>query len=165
VPGSIPVGLTKAQTADLVRQAYATYNQTITLADEKFVFRAWYDLLWDLAYEDVKMAFLELATYEKFMPRPGDIRRHTIDTTTKVPSHLDAYSSWGIFQGIVKSVNSGVQTNIHKPEALLKTLQQLGDAAYGMHTNGDREVFVKVYEEIVSQLEKTKYTITTPPAE
>ncbi len=157
--------ITKAQTSDLVRQAYATYNQTIMLADEKFVFRAWYDLLCDLAYDDVRLAFLELATHEKFMPRPGDVRRLTIDTTTKVAPFLDAYSSWGIFQGVVKSVNSGVQTNVVKSEALIKTLQQLGDTAYGMHTNGDREVFVKVYENIVSQLEQNKYSITAPPAE
>ena len=56
-------------------------------------------------------------------------------------------------------MNSGVGNEIPKPESLIKTLQQLGDAALGMHTNGDREVFVRIYEKVVDELDKAKYDI------
>ena len=156
--------ISKEQIQDIVHQAYATYNLQLLELDKIVTYRAWHALLHDLEYEDIHAAFVRLATYEKFMPRPGDIRRSAIDYQTKVPKHLDGYSCWGIFQTIVREVNSGVQTNVPKPEALVKTLKQLGDAAYGMHTNGDREVFIKVYDRIVEELEQEKYAIKPPPA-
>ena len=156
--------VTKEEIQELVHQAYATYNQQLFELDKIPTYRAWYALLHDLPYSEVLAAFTRLATFEKFMPRPGDVRRAVIDYRTKVPKHLDGYSSWGIFQTIVREVNSGVQTNVPKPEALVKTLKQLGDAAYGMHTNGDREVFIKVYDRIVEEIEQEKYAIKPPPA-
>lgn len=155
--------ITKEQLQNFVRQAYATYNLNLLERDKIDVYRAWYQLLHDLSNDEVVAAFVRLATHEKFMPRPGDVRRAVIDYQTKVPTHLDGYSSWGTFQTIVREVNSGVQTNIHKPIALIKTLQQLGDAAYGMHTNGDRDVFIRVYDKIVLELEQEKYAIQPLP--
>ena len=149
----------KNETVAIVKQAYATYNQILGMADERATYEAWYDLLGDLEHATVKKAFLQLATYEKYMPRPGDIRRAAIDLQTETPQLLDAYSAWGIFQGIVREVNSGVQTGIPKPESLIKTLEKLGDSAWGMHTNGDREAFVRVYEEVVREMERSKYSI------
>ena len=128
--------------------------------DEKATFNAWYELLRDLEYEDVKAAFIQLATHAKFMPRPGDVRRTAIDTRNKIPPFLDAYSAWGIFQGILKEVHSGAQTE--RPpfdEALKITLNKLGEISYDMHTNGDREVFVRTYEQVVQKLEQDKYAI------
>ena len=153
------MSITKEECAELVRQAYATYNQTLPKMDEKVTFRAWYQLLKDLEYDDCQKAFIRLATHATFMPRPGDVRRSAIDAQTKIPPHLDAYSAWGIFQQIVREVNSGTQTEIPKPEALIKTLQQLGDGALGMHTNGDREVFVRTYERVCADIDKEKYAI------
>ena len=151
--------ITKEEIKELVHQAYATYNQQLFELDKTPTYRAWYALLHDLPYAEVSAAFVRLATFEKFMPRPGDVRRAVIDYQTKTPKHLDGYSSWGLFQTIVREVNSGVQTNVPKPEALTKTLKQLGDAANGMHTNGDRDVFIKVYEKVVEALEQEKYAI------
>ena len=151
--------MNKTETVELVRQAYATYNQVIPEIDKAFIFKAWHELLHDLEYGEVKAAFLQLATYERFMPRPGDIRRLTIDSNTKIPVQLDAYSAWGMFQTIIKDANSGTHTKVQKPIALIKVLEQLGEAAWGMHTNGDRDVFVRAYERVVSDIEKEKYAI------
>jgi len=151
--------ITKEETQELVHQAYATYNLQLLELDKKATYRAWHALLHDLPYNEVSAALVRLATFEKFMPRPGDIRRSVINYQTKTPVHLDGYSSWGLFQTIVREVNSGVQTDVPKPEALTKTLKQLGDAANGMHTNGDRDVFIRVYEQVVEELEREKYAI------
>ena len=77
------MNITKEETALFVRQVYATYNQPLMMGDEKSVFRAWYDLLRDLPHDDIRTSFLKLATHAKFMPRPGDVRRATIDDLTK----------------------------------------------------------------------------------
>jgi len=152
--------LNKNELKDLVQQVYATYNQKLLIVDEQVIYRAWFELLHDLEYEDAKRGFIRLATHEKFMPRPGDVRRATIDMQTKIPPFLDGYSAWGIFTSVIREVNSGAQTE--RPpfdEALRNTLKELGESAYNMHTNGDREVFVRVYEKNVERLEREKYLI------
>lgn len=156
--------MTKDELVDLVKQVYATYNQKLLIVDEKATYLAWFELLHDLEYEDAKRGFIRLATHEKFMPRPGDVRRATIDMQTKIPPFLDGYSAWGIFQSVLREVHSGAQTE--RPpfdEALKNTLTELGESAYNMHTNGDREVFVRVYEKNVEALERDKYAIADTP--
>lgn len=149
----------KFQLQEIVDQIYAAYNQTLYEKDKAPTYRAWYALLEDLDHEEVWNAFVNLAVYEKFMPRPGDVRRATIDAQTKIPPYLDGYSAWGIFVTLQRDANFGTQTNIPKPEALQKTLERLGESAYSMHTNGDREVFLKVYGTVVDELQQRKYKI------
>lgn len=152
--------VTKEELIVIVDQVYAAYNQTLYEKDKVPTYRAWYGLLGDLEYENAWAAFLDLAVYEKFMPRPGDIRRATIDAQTKIPPHLDGYSAWGIFMTLQKNAHYGTPTEISVPEALRKTLERLGEAANSMHTNGDREVFLKTYEAVVLELDQHKYKIS-----
>jgi hypothetical protein len=151
--------MNKAELQQLVDQVYATYNQQLYEVDKKNVYRAWYDLLNDLEYEETINAFLELAVYETFMPKPGQLRRTVIDARTGEPPHPDPYSAWGIFVGAQKDAHFGTQTNVPKPIALQKTLERLGSSAYDMHTNGDREVFIKTYTAVVEEMQKQKYKI------
>lgn len=155
--------MTKHELIEIVNQIYAAYNQTLYEQDKKPTYSAWYALLEDLEYDAVWNAFINLAVYEKFMPRPGDVRRATIDAQTKVPPHLDGYSAWGIFVTLQKNAHYGTQTEIPVPEALLKTLERLGSAVYEMHTNGDREVFLRTYEAVVRELDQHKYKISENP--
>ena len=152
--------MTKEDLKEIVDQIYAAYNQTLYEKDKVPTYRAWYGLLEDLDKDAVWAAFLDLAVYEKFMPRPGDVRRATIDAQTKIPPHLDGYSAWGIFMTIQRDANFGTQTEIPRPEALQKTLERLGASAYDMHTNGDREVFLRVYDAVVREAEQHKYKIS-----
>jgi hypothetical protein len=154
--------INKEDLAEFVREVYATYNQQLLRLDEKPTFRAWYNLLYDLDIEEIRSAFIKLATYEKYMPRPGDVRRAAIDTQTKIPQQLDPYSAWGTFQTIIQNIHSGTQTEIPKPEALVKTMQHFGDSIFTMHTNGDREAFIRVYTKVVDEIEKEKYAFTEP---
>ena len=152
--------MTKEELKDLVDQVYGTYNNVLYEMDKRTIYGAWYALLEDLDYEETRKVFLNIAVYSKFMPRPGDIRRATIDTQTKTTPHLDGYSAWGIFMTIQKDANFGTQTESPRPEALQKTLEHLGDSAFSMHTNGDREAFLRVYEKVVEELDRHKYKIS-----
>lgn len=155
--------MTKHELIELVNQIYAAYNQTLYEQDKSATYRAWYLLLEDLEYEAAMNAFVNLAVYEKFMPRPGDVRRATIDAQTKMPPHLDGYSAWGIFVTLQKNAHYGTPTEIPVPESLRKTLERLGSAAHDMHTNGDREVFLKTYDAVVRELDQHKYKISENP--
>lgn len=158
--------MTKEELVELVDQVYASYrvDQPVGDADIKILLNAWYDLLHDLELADVRRAFLRLAVTRDFMPRPGELRRVTIDMTTKIPPFDDPYVAWGKWITLTQEVNSGRPPSIEVSEALSKTVQALGQASYNMHTNSDREVFCKTYSKVVSELEESKYSVPEAPA-
>lgn len=158
--------MTKAELVKLVEQVYASYRVEMPVVEEdvQILLNAWYELLHDLEYDDVRRAFLRTAVTKEFMPRPGELRRITIDSTTKVPPFDDPYVAWGKWMTLTQEVNSGMPPSVEVSEALSKTVQALGQASYNMHTNSDREVFRNTYLRIVAELEQDKYAVPDPPA-
>lgn len=154
----------KAELASLVDQVYATYNQELPVGDKarlQLVYKSWYDLLHDLSYTDCKESFLMLATTSTFMPKAGDIRRTTINRRTKIREFDEPIIAWGKFHRLMEDANAGVMNQQELQEPLVQTVRRLGAAASGMHTNGDREHFIRVYEKIINEIEGEKYKV--PP--
>lgn len=149
----------RAELVKIVEQAFATYNQNLPGDEEKLknLYSAWYDLLHDLEYEDVRKAFLRLAVNAQYLPRPGDIRRTAINMAMKVPQFDDPIVAWGKFIAIVRNVNSGVIETQQVQQPLSETIRQLGEAALGMHTNSDREAFCRVYESVLTRFYEVIY--------
>lgn len=157
--------MTKDELVILVDQVYASYRMDLPVVDEDIqtLLNAWYELLHDLEFNDVRRVFLRLAVTKEFMPRPGELRRAVIDTTTKIPPFDDPYVAWGKWITLTQEVNSGMPPSVEVSEALSKTVQALGQPSYSMHTNSDREVFCKTYIRIVAELEQDKYAVPDPP--
>lgn len=153
--------MTRHELVQLVEQAYATYNQQLPAAEDrlKTLYSSWYELLHDLEYREAKKAFLQIAVSAQFMPRPGEIRRTTINRRTKMTSFDDPLVAWGKFIALVSSVNSGVVNPVEVSDALRATVKALGDAAWGMHTNSDREAFCQTYERIVNEIDMARYSV------
>ena len=153
--------MNKTELVQLVEQAYATYNQTLPTAEDRLLtlYSSWHDLLHDLEYDETKKAFLQIAVSAQFMPRPGEIRRATINRRTKMTSFDDPLVAWGKFLTIISNVNSGVGNPVEMSDALRSTVKALGDAAWGMHTNSDREAFCRTYERIVNELDMDRYSV------
>ena len=152
--------MNKFECEELTRIAYAMYNLQILLADEKHIFRSWYSMLSDIDYDVASDAFNDLAIYANFLPRPGEIRRKAIDTITGGESHPDAATAWGILQTMRKATESGQFYQGERPEAMIEAMSLLGGSASDLHTNGDRETFVRVYNKVVEKLEQKKYKKT-----
>ena len=153
--------MNKAELAQIVEQAYATFNINLPQEESrvKAVYRAWYDVLHDIEYAEARRAILDLAVKTSFLPKPGDIRRTAINARTGMTQFDDPYVAWGKWIAISGEVNSGLAPSIAVSEALAKTIKNLGQAAYGMHTNGDREVFIRVYDQVVQELSSEHYKI------
>jgi hypothetical protein len=152
----------KAELANLVDQVFATYNQELPMDDKsrvQLIYKSWYDLLHDLSYADCKEAFLILATTSTFMPKAGEIRRSTINRRTKIGESDEPIIAWGKFQRIMEDANAGVMNQQELQEPLIQTVRKLGAAAAGMHTNGDREHFIRVYEKVIIEIEGEKYKV------
>lgn len=153
--------MTKHECEELTRIAYAMYNLQILLADEKHIFRSWFAMLSDIDYDVASEAFNDLAIYANFLPRPGEVRRKAIDMVTGGESHPDAATAWGILQSMRKATEGGQFYEGERPQALLDTISLLGSSAYDLHTNGDRETFVRVYNKTIEKLEQKKYKKTS----
>lgn len=153
--------VTRHELVQLVEQAYATYNQALPAAEEKVktIYTAWYELLHDLEYKDAKRALVQLAVKAQFMPRPGEIRRATINNRNNMTSFDDPLVAWGKFLSLIRDINSGVQPTERPTEALTQTIKLLGDAATGMHTNADREAFCRTYEKVVEKIDGDRYDV------
>jgi len=154
--------LNKKELEELVTQIYATYREQIYEVDKKTIFKAWYALLEDLEFEDVMAAFLELATFMEFMPRPGALRRAAIDRKLGKNEHLDAAAAWSILQEMRKAADTGQFYQGERPRALLDALSLLGGSSADLYTNGDRDTFVKAYNKAVQNLDIEKYRPKTP---
>lgn len=152
--------MTKEELSSLVTQVFATYNQTLYETDKKTIMLAWYEILSDIPYGGGKQAFLRLATTERFMPKPGDIRRAYIDSLPNNTPLLLPPVAWGIFVGVIKEASSGLGIKVGLPEEITRTIALLGDSAWTYHTNGDRQEFYKVYEHVVAEMQKQKYEIS-----
>lgn len=151
----------KRELAALVEQAYATFNINMPQQAEReeAVYKAWYGILHDIEYSEARRALLDLAIKSSFMPKPGDIRRTAINSRKGMTQFDDPYVAWGKWMTIMQEVNSGQPPSIQMTPEMSKTVKNLGTAAYGMHTNGDREVFIRVYDQVVQELSAEHYRI------
>lgn len=149
--------MTKFELQNLVKYIYATFNVQLLKAEEKPVFRAWYNMLSDLDYDVACDAFTNIAIYSDFMPRPGEVRRRAIDMTMGEDSFPEPATAWGILQAMRKATEGGQFYEGERPEPLMQTIELLGSSAFDMHTNGDRETFVRVYSKVIEKAQQKKY--------
>jgi hypothetical protein len=149
--------MTKKELETLVRYIYATFNVQLMKVDEKTVLRAWWNMLDDLEYDVAADAFTNLAIYADFLPRPGEVRRAAIDLMVGEDMYPEPATAWGILQAMRKATEGGQFYEGERPEPLMQTIEMLGSSAFDMHTNGDRETFVRVYSKVIEKAQQKKY--------
>ena len=139
--------MTKVELEELVREVYASFNQTFYETDREYILKACWNLLRDLDVEQVRQRFIRMAVVAKFMPTPGMIRRAVVEGNLDVipPSPQEA---WAQLQRMIQGMNSGTHTSsVELHPVLGTTIQTLGSTAFGLSTNGDREFFMSIYSE------------------
>ncbi len=150
--------MNKNDLKDLVDQVYALWNQSVPVASAKITYEAWMAMLGDLDHKECQEAVTTLAALDSYMPRPGAIRRKVIDLrgTETPPSAIEA---WTQLRRIMETVNAGTYSPEPMHEAVSEAARRIGT---NLHTNGDREQFIKMYDSITQKWEETLYT---PPKE
>jgi len=143
----------KNELKDLVRTAFALFNQTLYAADQDITFKSWFSVLRDLQFEDCRQALETCAISDKFMPTPGSLRRHVITQKEGIPTE---HQFWSYIQAGIKARNEGTTIKTRKEiaehEIVLKTIEEIGpDVVWGLHTNGDRQWALAAYTENLKQ--------------
>jgi hypothetical protein len=143
----------REQSDGVVKRIHVLWNQTPK--DIDLVCEAWWRFLHDLDANDVHGAVDDLMVTEpRFMPKVGEVRRMALAPDDSVPSPIEA---WQQFQSRLKAVNSGNSLpDVH--ELVMVTMRRLGGGA-GMHTNGDREMFMDLYKSVVAGFEAERYRV------
>ena len=153
--------MTKSELKAIVDRIFLMWNQQVNPVSAKELYNGWWRVLQDLTEPDVQVTIDELVIENGYMPRAGEVRRRTINRIQgiRVPSPIEA---WQQFREAAEASQSGTYSGKSIHELVAQTVKALGGTqAYGMHTNGDREQFLTMYDRIVKDYEAAIYTITT----
>ena len=138
--------MTKVELEEFVREVFASFNQTFYEHDREVVLRSWWSLLRDLDIVKVRDRFIQMAVVAKVMPTPGAIRRAVVDDSLESlpPS---AQQAWAKLRKMSEDMNRGTHEPVDVHPVFAAAIKILGDSAFGLSTNGDREYFMNVYSE------------------
>ena len=144
----------------LVDRALASWNVEPSKARLQTVYDAWMHLLHDLNAVDCQRELSLLAVEgSPFLPRPGELRRRVLKEQLNAPAPLEA---WMQFQAMLKAVTSGTHNLVELHPCVISTVRKIG-GGYGLHTNGDRDMFVGVYTKVVSEFESGVLAVPVKP--
>lgn len=149
--------MTKPELIALVSRAFASWNQDPSTEHRKAVYTAWFDVLHDLDASACERALTELIVEDSYFPRPGRIRKLVIDAAhpDTAPAPIEAWSQWLSYAAAANSGNVGA--DLHP--LVRATVAKIGSAAASMHTNGDRDQFIQIYETVRAADDRTRYGI------
>lgn len=146
--------MTKNELVELVEFVYALWNQQPPATGQKVMYDAWWQMMQDLPADTAKQAAMNLSSLDAFMPRPGTLRRHTLNLTgvAQPPTPIEA---WNQARRLAESLVNGTFQPADLHPAVQQTLNKTGTQ---LSTNGDREQFIHTYKTTLEQWELDTYT-------
>lgn len=152
--------LTKEELKEIVDRVYASWNQQVPASTAKVVYNAWWRILHDLTVVETNEAIDALVIEDSYMPRPGSIRRLVISSQGGLEAPPAPLEAWQQFRSMAEAANSGQYREMVVHPVLRGCVTALGgSAAFGMHTNGDRTMFLEAYERAVQGWERETYAV------
>lgn len=156
--------MTKTELVEIVDRVYATWNQVVPQSSAKVIYDAWWRLLSDLGLDDCHRSIDSLAIDDSYMPRPGALRKHVLllpyRNTKDAPA--SAQEAWAIVQKMGAAAARGEYSHTSLHPCLQKSIALLGGTtALGLHTNGDRNSFIEVYNQVVTSWENELSHLTS----
>ena len=156
----LEVSLTRQELVDLVDRIYLTWNQQMPAVDskKKALYQSWWRILANLDNEMAHQAVDELALADGYMPRPGTVYRTTIRIQYDF-NPPDPATAWEQLRTMAEAAASGTyQPDLDIHWLVKQTVKNMGGtAAYRLHTNGDREIFLNTYQRAVLHEEARLY--------
>ena len=117
--------------------------------------RGYWEYIADLPHDAVQIVVRNLATAgRKWMPRPGELRVATIAMMQEDEMPPTAEEAWTSLLTISSAIHDGTTDYAKAHPVLAQTIHRLGSGAIGLHTNGDRDMFIRLYEQ-----EREKYLL------
>ena len=151
--------MTKNEVVLLVDRILSTWTVEISLTQRKTTYESWYRVVKDLDFEQTLEALDLIIIEDKpWAPRPGTLRRRTIDMFSPEPSPPEGPEAWAGYRANAVAASNGEDfTPLHS--LVQETIRRSGGGTQVLHTNGDREMFLNIYEIVRSEAELDRYRI------
>lgn len=149
--------MTRDETVALVERIWATWNVELPQAIRKQAYDAWHRVIHDLDSEDCELALDAIVIEDRpWPPRPGTVRRRVIDANTP-DAPPSATEAWSQLMARADALRDGSDFERLHPTVALVAAKLGVTAQHLLHTNGDRELFIRKYEEVVAQHNASRY--------
>jgi hypothetical protein len=151
--------MNREDTVALVERIWATWGVDLPQAIRKQTYDAWHRVIHDLDSSDCARALDDIVIEDRpWPPRPGTLRRHVIDANDpdRPPTAAEA---WAQLMNRADAINHGTDVEpLHSLVAMVAA--KLGvSQQHLLHTNGDRELFMRKYEETLVARNASRYGI------
>lgn len=154
--------MNKSELVTVVERVHSVWRDPIPQQGPQrdAVLKTWWRIIGDLDFNLTEKALDNLIIADGFMPRPGTLRRATINL-----SGIDApptpAEAWQQFRSAAESAHSGVYSPVTIHHCVRETIQRLGGtSSYSLNTNGDRNLFTETYGRVVLEWEQQQYRQT-----
>ena len=151
--------MTRAEAVTIVDRVIVTWNQNnITMPNRKTMYEAWFRLLVDLDVNDANTALDEIVIEDQpWPPRVGTLRKRIIDNTTTTVTAPTPAEAWAQVRSKMVAAASGKDSEPLHP-LVRAAVDKLGTSSeHALHTNGDREMFIKTYEALANLDDAQRY--------
>lgn len=152
--------MTKEETVAFVERIWATWGIDLPQAVRRGTYAAWHRIIHDLSSDDCNVALDALVIEDRpWPPRPGTVRRKVIDARDPAGEAPSPSEAWAQLVSVEDAVAHGGDVVPLHP--LVRTVaKQMGvSQGHALHTNGDRDLFMRRYEEARSAADADKYRI------
>ncbi len=141
----------------LVERVWATWNVDLPQAIRKQAYDAWHRVICDLDPNDCTKALDAIVIEDRpWPPRPGTLRRRVIDLTDPAAPPT-ATEAWAELQARADALRDGGEFEPLHPTVALVAAKLGVTVQHLLHTNGDRELFMRKYEETVAAHNARRY--------
>lgn len=150
--------MNKEDLVKIVDKVCAAWNQSLAANSKKEMYTTWFHVLQDLEAGEVDRVIDDLIVEDdRFMPRVGTVRKRVLSSKVEAPP--EPIVAWQQLRAVAESAHNGDAPDaVH--ELVRVSLARLGGvSALGLHTNGDREMFITVYRSVVAEWERDNYGI------
>jgi hypothetical protein len=151
---------TKPETIKIVDRVLANWPSDPSLAARKTMYETWHRLIGDLSYEDCAVALDAIAVEDNpWPPRPGTLRKRVVDLNDPIGKAPAPSEAWVQFRAnAVAAVNGNDLVPMHP--LVRDVVVKLGiTTENSLHTNGDRDVFIRAYEQMLAVRDADRYGV------
>lgn len=149
--------MTRDDTVALVERIWATWNVELPQAIRKQAYDAWHRVIHDLDPNDCAKALDDIVIEDRpWPPRPGTLRRRVVDANDP-DAPPSATEAWAQLLARADALRDGADFEPLHPTVALVAAKLGVTAQHLLHTNGDRDLFIRKYEEVVAAHNAARY--------